>query len=358
MPNTKEYFGKSISGNNIFVGIDVHKESWSVCVVDSHGEFIKKFSQGASPQQLLKTLEKPLQDGLNVFCTYEAGYFGFEPARILIEGGCKCTVTAPSLIPVLVGNRVKTDSKDCRKLATCLAAGMLTPVWIPSRELELHRELVRHRVQIQKDRRRLMVRVRARMSQFGIEAPEGTNWTEKFMVEVEGVTADNEGLHFIQRSDLEHLRYLNTKLKLISQKILSLASLPEFAGPAKRLRTIPGVGPLTVMNVLLETGDFFRFTKKGRIEAYCGLTPSQHSSGEKVRMGHITKCGRGSLRSTLIEAAWLLVKNDPGFHQLYLKLKAKRGAKRAIVAVARKMVGTMRRLILDDQDYKPRELIV
>jgi transposase len=356
MLDTREYFRKQVAGNNLFVGIDVHKESWAVCIVDSRGECIKKFNQGASPQQLLKTLEKPLKDGLNVHCTYEAGYFGFEPARILIQGGCICTVSAPSLIPVLVGSRIKTDSIDSRKLATCLAAHMLTKVWIPSRQLEIDRELARHRTQIQKDRVRLMVRLRSRLSQYGLQAPAGTNWTMNFMKEFAAVTENAGGLHFIQKSDLHHLEYLNTKIKSLDREIKALADRPEYAKAAKRIRTMPGVGPLTVMKVILEIGDFARFFKKGRIEAYCGLTPSQHSSGEKVRMGHITKSGRSSLRSTLIEAAWLLVKNDPGYHQLYLELKFRRGAKRAIVAVARRMIGTMRRLVLDDQDYKPREL--
>jgi len=353
---TREYFGKRIEGNRIYVGIDVHKETWAVCLVDGFGGKIKSFSQSASPVQLLRTLEPALRDGLDVICTYEAGYFGFEPCRILIEGGCKCTVTAPSLIPVQIGNRVKTDSKDCHKLAICLAAGMLTPVWVPSRRLEYHRSLIRFRTQIQADRVRIMTRIRARLSQHGLVAPAGKSWSAKFMHQLVAVSSKIYELDLIQKTDLETLENFNKHIKKITGEIIALLKLPDYCAAANGLLTIPGVGPLTTMKILLEIGDFSRFSKKGRIEAYCGLTPSQFSSGEKVRMGHITRCGRSSVRTTLVEAAWLLVRSDPAYHQFYSNLKAKRGGKRAIVAVARRLVGIMRRIVLDGQNFKPREL--
>ena len=94
-----------------------------------------------------------------------------------------------------------------------------------------------------------------------------------------------------------------------------------------------------------------RFRRADQLAAYVGLTPAQYSSGEQVRMGRITRAGKSGLRSTLVEAAWRLIGKDRGMREKYERLKARAGAKRAIVAVARHVLLIARRLLLDEHKY-------
>jgi transposase len=108
---------------------------------------------------------------------------------------------------------------------------------------------------------------------------------------------------------------------------------------------------MVAMEVLLELGDITRFARAKTLGAYVGLTPSQHSSGAHIRLGHITHTGKPTLRALLIQAAWQAIRKDPVLEQRYERLQHRRGGKRAIVGVARQLLGRMRRLLLDHQPY-------
>jgi transposase len=117
------------------------------------------------------------------------------------------------------------------------------------------------------------------------------------------------------------------------------------------LLTIPGVGMLGAMELLLELQDVSRFRRADQLAAYVGLTPSQYSSADKVRMGRITCMGKNTLRAMLVQASWALIRKDGVMREKYERLKAKSGAKRAIVAIARTLLIRMRRLLLDKNPY-------
>ena len=95
-----------------------------------------------------------------------------------------------------------------------------------------------------------------------------------------------------------------------------------------------------------------RFKTADELAAYLGLTPSQYSSGEHIRMGHITHAGNARARTTLVESSWLLIGKDPEIKRKYQRIKEKRGGKRAIVAVARNLSGRIRRMLLDQVPYE------
>ena len=107
------------------------------------------------------------------------------------------------------------------------------------------------------------------------------------------------------------------------------------------------------MTFLLELEDLQRFAKSDKIAAYVGLTPSQFSSSDQIRMGHITRSGKADLRGMLVEAAWILVRKDPYYNKKYRSLLSRVGQKRAIIAIARHLVILARRLILDQSFYQP-----
>ncbi len=105
------------------------------------------------------------------------------------------------------------------------------------------------------------------------------------------------------------------------------------------------------MEILLELGDMSRFSNAEKLAAYVGLTPTQHSSGDKIRLGHITHMGKGNLRGVLTEASWSLIKKDGTMAEKYERIKARSGGKRAIVAVAHNLLLRIRRILLDGVPY-------
>ena len=139
----------------------------------------------------------------------------------------------------------------------------------------------------------------------------------------------------------------------MTRQIRELAKSEPQQLNVKILRSITGVGLLTAMTFLLELEDLQRFAKSDKIAAYVGLTPSQFSSSDQIRMGHITRSGKADLRGMLVEAAWILVRKDPYYNKKYRSLLSRVGQKRAIIAIARHLVILARRLILDQSFYQP-----
>ena len=144
------------SGEYLFVGIDLYKHRWHVTIrtVD-----LELFSVGipGTWEALQRVLARYHDHQLQA--VYEAGYFGFRLHDCLVDHGIPCLVTPPSLIPQEYGNRVKTDRRDSGKLAHLLAKGMLKRVWVPSEEERYHRQVVRRRRQLVKDRMRTQNRI-------------------------------------------------------------------------------------------------------------------------------------------------------------------------------------------------------
>jgi transposase len=105
------------------------------------------------------------------------------------------------------------------------------------------------------------------------------------------------------------------------------------------------------MELLVELQDVSRFRRAEQLAAYVGLTPSQYSSADKIRMGRITRAGKSGLRGTLVEASWRLITKDMAMREKYDRIKSRAGGKRAIVAIARMLLLRLRRILLDGRLY-------
>jgi transposase len=154
---------------------------------------------------------------------------------------------------------------------------------------------------------------------------------------------------------LEHYAFLSEQIKAQTALVHELAGNPLYAEDLRILRTLGGVGVLTAMEVLLELPPMAQFARAEELAAYVGLTPAQYSSGEHIHMGRITGAGRGHLRATLIELAWRVIAKDPPMRNVYERIKQRAGSKRAIVAVARRLLLCMRRMLLDRQPYHMKQ---
>jgi transposase len=338
-----------IKDEDLFVGIDLHKLRWHVTIRSAEVELFSNSIVGK--WENLRRLLKRYKD-CRIQAVYEAGYFGYWLFDLLTSHGAECIVTPPSLIPQEHGNRVKTDRLDSRKLARLLAKGMLKSVWVPSAEERFHRQVIRRRRQLVGDRVRTQNRIKSELQFYGIDLPSPRGkWTQVYFSNLKRIKFKN---HWMQQSFnqlLEQYDFLCIQIDKQTQLLKHLAQLPLYRVRVKILSSIPGIGILTAMEILLELQDVSRFRRAEQLAAYVGLTPSQYSSADRIRMGRITGIGKNTVRSALVESCWHLIRKDKAMRKRYEQIKAKAGGKRAIVAVARKLLLCIRRLLLDNRPY-------
>jgi transposase len=337
------------SEEDLFVGIDLHKDRWHVTIRTMDLELFSASIPGTW-EALHRVLAR--YPGHRLQAVYEAGYFGFRLHDRLVDHGIPCLVTPPSLVPQEYGNRVKTDRRDSRKLAHLLAKGMLKRVWVPSEEERYHRQVVRRRRQLVRDRVRTQSRIKAELRFYGIhlEEPRG-RWTQIYFESLRSINFGNRWMQESFNRLLEQYEFLSAQIDKQTKLLRELSETALYQKRMEILQSIPGIGLISAMELLLELQDVSRFRRAEQLAAYVGLTPSQYSSADKVRMGRITGIGKNTLRAILVEASWQLITKDRVMREKYDRIKIRSGGKRAIVAIARTLLLRMRRMLLDERVY-------
>jgi transposase len=333
----------------IWVGLDLHKENWHATIGTSELDLKSTYLPGnwESLQQLLA----PFKDH-PVVAAYEAGCFGFGLYDQLVAYGASCLVAPPSLIPRESGNRVKTDRLDSRKLKGLLAKGMLKAVSVPTVLEREHREVMRQRHRLLKDRVRMQVRIKSWLLLHSLQEWQPKHWSRAEIAHLHELRLPNRWMQESFASMLAEYEYLAAAVSKQTWLLRALAKTTEYRERANLLRSVPGVGVIVAMEFLLEIQDVSRFPRGEQLAAYVGLTPCQHSSGPNVHMGPITGIGKHALRQYLVEASWTAIGKDAGLREKYERIKERRGAKRAIVAVAHTLLLRMRRILLDGVPYE------
>jgi transposase len=338
------------SSEALFVGIDLHKANWHVTIRTADVELFS----GSIPGRwdVLRVLLQRYR-GSTIQVVYEAGCFGFWLHDRLIEHGVDCMITPPSLIPQESGNRVKTDRRDSRKLAHLLAKGLLKRVFVPGKKECYHRQVVRRRRQLIGDRTRVQNRIKAELRFYGINISEPIGkWTKGFMENLNKIRFEDKFMQESFNRLLEQYRFLTEQIEKQNSLIHELSEKELYRDRAEILKSVPGIGTIAAMELLLELQDVSRFRQADQLAAYVGLTPSQYSSADKIRMGRITKVGKHSVRAILVQVAWQLIRKDQAMREKYERIKIRSGAKRAIVAIARTLFLRVRRIWLDAVPYR------
>lgn len=287
----------------LFVGIDAHQETLSIAVLPGSAETCEPTRVLPNEPSKIRRYFRGLSKRGPIEAVYEAGCLGFVLHRQLTSLEIECTVAAPSRIPKLPGDHRKTDRLDAERLAVFLRGQQLTAVSPPTKELEALRSLMRLRLAIQQD----VVRSRHRLQKFllmrGHIFRETKNWTAAHMrwlskLELE-LSEDQLTFDFL-RMELDSRI---SGLKMLDERINRRAKDEDVAEKVTALRAFRGIGVLTAMCVIAEIGDPRRFRCAEQVASYCGLVPSEHSSGERVRRGAITKAGNAKLRRLLVESS-------------------------------------------------------
>ena len=340
-----------VASKHVFCGIDIHFGHWNLCFV-CDGEVAEKTKIPNSYKTLKMRLSKYSQ-ARKISIVYEAGFSGFWLYRRLISDDYDCIVTPPSKMPKSE-NKVKTDKRDAQKLAFYLSAGLLKVVYVPPADIESDRRVVRRRAQLVKKQTRAKNHIKSFLHLHGLKTPENikTNWSNLYLTWLEGLNFDSESDNFTLSQLIRNYRRIREDLAEVTLYLRMLSRNEKYQENYKRVTSARGVGLITAMTFLLEIFDFGRFAKEDDFSSYLGMTPSQFSSGDKVRLGHITRQGNSNLRRILIESAWTVIKHDPHLREKYDRIKARgTNGKKAIVAVARSLAVRLRWCILDETEY-------
>src|ERR1700731_2221635 len=290
-----------------FVGLDVHAETISVAVAERGGE-IRSLGVIANREDSIRKLVRKLGPVEELRFCYEAGPTGYVLYWQLTRMGAKCEVVAPTLVPVKSGDRVKTDRRDALKLARNYRAGELTPVWVPDAAHEALRDLVRAREAAKKDQ----LRARHRLGKFLLRhgqrpADAGKAWTKKYLEWIKThVRFDQPALeatlsYYVQ--EVEHMAERILHLEKAIDEAVAQASA-EIRAEIDALQALRGVAEMTAATVVCELGSLSRFQSPRQLMGYSGLVSREHSSGNRIQRGAITKTGNAHLRRVLVEAAW------------------------------------------------------
>jgi transposase len=337
----------SYVGKAVFIVIDVHKKTYAV-VARMEGEVVKKWTTAASPLALTQQLLKYFS-GATIHTAYEAGFSGFVLHRELEKHGIQNLVVNAAGIEVAANDRVKTDKRDAQKLSILLEAKRLKGIRIPSETEEAHRILTRTRQQLVEDRAAVKNKIRMKFHQLGlIEDDENREMSHKMLVDLFPRIVSKEFIIAIQ-AYWNIWKNLDQEIKTIEDELKNQAQ--EDINEAT-YRSVPGVGALSSRILSNELGNMSQFKNERQLFSYTGLTPSEYSSGENIRKGHISRQGNSRIRGILIEIAWRAIGKDPALRQFFERLFPRTGKKKAIVAVARKLIGQIRALFRKGEMYQ------
>lgn len=334
----------------IYLGLDVHKKSWEVQVLTANTTQ-KRVHLSPPKAETLEKYVKTHYPNANYSCAYEAGFSGFWIQEHLEQRGIKTIVVHAADIPTTdKEKRFKTDKIDCAKIARSLRGGFLTGIYIPSKQQQLDRSMVRQRYRCVSDKRRIMNRIKAHLNFFNIHIDwqQGVNekyWSQRMIAQLRDWGQQQQDIALL--SEIALLNNLRQAEAQAMTSIRKLARTEAYKDRVQWLNSIRGVGLLTAMVVLTEVGPIERFKDLDHLAGYVGIVPGSHSTGEHQQATPMTRRGNKQLRTALILSAWMAVRNDPQMALYFENCKQRMISQKAIIKVARKLLSRIRYVLVN-----------
>jgi transposase len=330
-----------------FVGCDLHKKTITMCIVD---------------QNRVRLASRRFD------CTDTAGillWLGrFRPFRLVVEATAsyewfvqlvepladRVVLAHPGKLRVIAESTKKSDKLDARILAEFLALDMIPEAYRPTPRQREHRRLVRHRQYLRRRVTSVRNRIRRILSDYNADRADLFTLRGRRACEAFKVSAADRFVMDQLWVEYDHHR---AQLDDIEKALRCFAESAPIAEAQARelLRTIPGVGFITTEVFLSEVADVRRFRSQKKVAAYAGLAPGQRESAGKCKDLGITHAGSGTLRWALNQASWQLVRRDLKWRRIFEDLAKRRGRKRAITAVSRRLLCVMTAVITNGRPY-------
>lgn len=314
------------------IGMDVHSTNYTLCAVESRfgkeDHVLANISVGPDYKLIVDFINKiklridpQSKDNIDVECGYEAGCLGYSLYYQLTACKVRCTVLAPTTMLTEKGSRIKTDHRDARNIAFCLSTGGFHPVHIPTAEDNAVKEYIRmrddHKIALKKIKQQTL----ALCLRFG-HSYSGTNWTGMHLKWLRALKLP-ELIRETLNEYLATYEDLTSKIARYDKRIQEIASQNEYQEDVRKLECFLGIKTHAALSLIVETGDFKRFSKGNIYASYLGLAPGEHSSGESTGRLGITKAGNSHLRRLLIEAAEGICKGSIGHKSKSLAARQK-----------------------------------
>jgi transposase len=332
-----------------YVGLDVSLEATSVCVVDETGAIVWECKAASDPDAIGQVLRE---------CGHSFKRAGLEAGPLsqwLYEGlrgqGWPALCVDPRQMKAsLSAMRNKTDRNDARGIAQMMRVGLFRVVHVKSRESHELRLLLTNRSVLRRKCLDIENEIRGSLKIFGLKVGRVTKYT--FERRVCELTGDQPRLEAAIAPMLRARHVLFEEFSRLHRIVLDVVRQDEVC---RRFTTMPGVGPITALafKTAVETPE--RFAKSKTVGAHFGLTPRKYSSGQIDYQGHISKCGDALVRTTLYEAASVMltrVRAPSALKTWGLRIAKRAGAKRARVALARKIAVILHRMWRDGTDFR------
>src|SRR5256712_1799579 len=292
--------------NTLFIGLDVHKDTIAVAYVaeEREAEVVPLGTIGTRQKDIDALVRKLQGKGKQLHFVYEAGPCGYWLYRYLTKQKLTCWVVAPSCIPKKASDRVKTDRRAALQLARLLRSGDLTPVYIPSVEDEAIRDVVRAREDALKDGKTAKVRLKAFLLRQDMRYEGRANWGPAHLRWLANVVCPTPAQQIVFQEYVRAVSEHTERLQRLEAELPALVQSWRWAPVVEAIQALRGVQFIAAVTLIAELGELTRFENPRQLISYLGLTPSEHTSGERRRQGSITKTGNSHARRVLVEGAW------------------------------------------------------
>jgi transposase len=332
-----------------FAGLDVSVKDTSVCVVDDTGKITREVRVASEPGALLAVLKDPT-------CRFkriglEAGPLSQWLFSALAEAGLPVIcVETRHMRAVLKAQINKTDRNDARGIAQMMRVGLYRPVHVKTLRSQKLRMLLTHRKLLQSKAIAVENDLRATLRNFGLKV--GMVGTARFEARIKELVENVADLVVLVEPLLVVRRVLRDQIGVVHRRLLAVVRDDEVC---RRLMTVPGVGPVVALTYRATVDVPARFRKSKSVGAVFGLTCSRDQSGERDRPGAISRCGDEMMRAMLYEAAQAMLLRSAKWSWLKawaMQIARRRGMKRAIVALARRLAVIMHRIWADGTEFR------
>ena len=289
-----------------FVAFDTSKSRNAVAIAEGErsGEVRFLGEIDNTPEATSKLVRKLAGRYARLTFCYEAGPTGYGLYRQIARMGHTCMVVAPSLIPKRPGDRVKTNRRDALSLARQLRAGELTAVWVPDPRHEAMRDLTRARGAAVVDLRSKRQQVSGFLLRLGRHYSGKKTWTKAHMTWLAGQKLEHAEQRIAFEEMLLAVRQAEERVARLEAAIRAAVPDWSLAAVVEALMAMRGIDMIAATAFLAEIGDLSRFQTPRELMGYLGLVPSEHSTGDTIKRGPITKAGNRRARRVLVESAW------------------------------------------------------
>jgi transposase len=314
----------------LYVGIDIHRDYGVACVQDPKGKVVNEFRFGNDIEGINKIKEK--LSGNNTHIAIEStGNMWVVLWDKLEETEFDLHLVHPLKTKAIASNKLKSDKLDAKMLAKLLRGDMLVCSYVPPRDVRDERESVRLRASLVRLRTQVINKIRSIFHKYCIKYKGSLHYKSgmEFLETLELRPVDMSAI----KSYLATLQTLNSEIELVNSEIAA-TDIEE----VRLLMSIPGIDYYSAVLIYSEIGDISRFPSHNKLASWTGLVPSMHQSGTSFYNGRITKEGSKRLRWILIQCAHTSIRTNSKINEFYTKIAKRRGEKKAVVAVARKLV--------------------